>query len=126
MMGPCAKQTVRATIITPEGERITGTNWCENPQVECPRGNMPTGQGYELCREVCGQKNHAEVDACLKAGEKAKGGTLYLEGHSYCCPPCLKVMKEHGIASVVIGEPPTAYEGNAPTAVPAIVFLEEE
>ena len=63
---------------------------------------MKTGEGYELCRSVCGQKHHAEVDACLKAGERARGGVLYLIGHSYCCDNCLSVMKEHGIDDIKI------------------------
>ena len=37
MTGPCVKQVVRATIITPGGERFVGENLCRNPQAVCPR-----------------------------------------------------------------------------------------
>jgi deoxycytidylate deaminase len=100
----CAKQSVIA-IIENNGSFYIGSNWCEFPQDTCPRIGMKTGEGYNLCRDVCGQYNHAEVDACVKAGEKAtKGGTLYLIGHTYCCDNCKKVMKEYGIKKVVVVE----------------------
>ena len=63
---------------------------------------MRTGEGYELCKSICKQKYHAEVDACLKAGEAAQGATLILIGHSYCCDDCKRVMKEHGIKEIKI------------------------
>jgi len=105
----CAKQTTIA-VIENNGEYWVGSNWCDNPQPECPRREMETGEGYELCREICKQYSHAEVDACLKAGKKAEGGTLYLLGHTYCCENCKKVMEEHGIKEVVIGELPVLPE----------------
>jgi deoxycytidylate deaminase len=72
--------------------------------VVCPREaqNMKTGEGYELCKSECGQLHHAEIDACLKAGDRARGGVLYLIGHEYCCNECQQVMMEHGIESIVI------------------------
>ena len=69
---------------------------------ECPRKDLPTGVGYDLCKKVCKQKHHAEVDACLKAGKEAQGGTLFLIGHTYCCDACKKVMDEHGIKKAII------------------------
>jgi hypothetical protein len=101
----CAKLTIRATIITPNGERFVGTNWVRNPQPTCPRAGMPTGVGYELCKSICDQPAHAEVNACLAAGEKARGGVLYLEGHYYACEPCKRCCEEHGV-TIVIGAPP--------------------
>ena len=93
----CAKQTTIALLITPSGEFFVGQNWCEKPQKKCPRAGLKTGIGYELCQKICGQKNHAEVDACLKAGKKAHGATLFLLGHTYCCENCLTVMQRHGV-----------------------------
>ena len=98
----CKKQTTVA-ILMKDGELISiGTNEIHADIDACPRGDMPTGVGYELCKSVCKQGNHAEVNACLKAGEKAEGATLFLIGHSYCCEPCKKVMKEHGVVDVKI------------------------
>jgi deoxycytidylate deaminase len=97
----CAKRTVIAVIVKDE-DYVLGSNWCENPQIECPRKNMPTGVGYELCKEICGQQNHAEVDACINAGEFANGADLYLFGHDYCCKDCKKVMVKYGIKNIHI------------------------
>jgi deoxycytidylate deaminase len=104
----CAKRQTRATLIAPDGQRFIGTNYVNNPQAVCPRAGMATGVGYELCKSVCDQPNHAEVNACLAAGRSARGGTLYLEGHYYACEPCKRVCAEHGVAEIVFGEPPAA------------------
>ncbi len=40
MTGSCAKQVVRATIVTPDGQRFVGENDCRTPQQECPRGDL--------------------------------------------------------------------------------------
>ena len=103
--GPCAKQVVTATVVSPSGKRYQATNWCMSPQKECPRAGMPSGEGYELCRTVCAQHAHAEVNALKAAGEFARGGRLYVEGHTYACGPCLAVAKEAGIEEVVVGPP---------------------
>lgn len=102
-MGRCAKQDTLAVI--KNGNRIwTGTNSCKTPQAVCPRKDLPTGEGYEMCLEICGQTQHAEVQACEKAGDGADGATLYLFGHYYCCDMCKKVMDAFGIKEVVIIE----------------------
>lgn len=93
----CAKQLVLAVLVTPLGENFWGTNWCEHPQKSCPRGSMPSGQGYDLCRDICGQKAHAEIDALQQAGGKAKGGTVIVFGHTYCCLACIKAMNAAGV-----------------------------
>ena len=113
MFGRCAKQTVIA-IIENHGRYWVGTNWCENAQLVCPRGNMKTGEGYELCRSICGQVRHAEVDACYKAGEWADGGILYLIGHDYCCDECKTVMEAFGIRRLIIGELPPEFKQTKP------------
>lgn len=101
-MNTCKKQTTLAVIVAVNGKIYTGTNHCENQQSECPRNGIKTGEGYELCRDICKQTNHAEVNACILAGEDAKGATLYLFGHTYCCDNCKRVMKEYGISNTVI------------------------
>lgn len=99
-MGKCAKQEVLAVIVN--GDKVfKGTNNCLNPQVACPRKDMISGMGYELCKDICQQTNHAEVNACINAGKIAKGATLYLFGHTYCCDNCKKIMDEYGIKEVI-------------------------
>lgn len=103
----CAKQLVTATIVAKDGRRFVGTNACANPQAVCPRGGMPTGQGYELCTSVCQQQQgHAEVQALRAAGEAAIGATMYLQGHTYACETCQVACLKAGAVDLVIGPPP--------------------
>lgn len=103
MTGPCAKTTVRCTLVTPAGERIVGTNHCENPQSECPRA---AGEGYEKCTSVCRQVGHAEVVAVQLAGDRARGARAYLQGHTYACMSCQHALFGAGVISFSIGAPP--------------------
>jgi hypothetical protein len=102
MSGPCAKQRVIAEIVTPDGARFYGENLCENPQKECPRTGLPTGVGYEMCRDICRQNSHAEVHAIVNAGAAARGATLILHGHSYACDKCKAAAKKAGIIKIEI------------------------
>jgi len=106
--GPCVKQRV-VCIITSRFGTFVGENDCAHPQQECPRQDLPTGTGYSLCREVCGQTSHAEVAAVKAAGDKAEGGIAYLFGHSYCCDDCLKTLKDAGVRRVYIPLAPANY-----------------
>jgi deoxycytidylate deaminase len=101
-MKQCKKLTTVAIIMKDNQLISIGTNEIHAVIDVCPRKDMPTGVGYELCKSICHQEYHAEVDACIKAGDKANGGTLYLIGHTYCCDNCKKVMNEYGIKNVVI------------------------
>lgn len=100
----CAKQRVIAKLITAGGEVFIGENLCKSPQEVCPRGSLPTGVGYELCKSVCNQGNHAEVNAILMAGTKANGSTIYLNGHSYACDSCKQFADAHGVKEIIIGD----------------------
>lgn len=107
MIGPCVKQVVTATIITVDGRRFTGTNHCLNAQTTCPRADLPTGVGYEMCRDICQQPAHAEVNAIRKGRRYTfEGATLYLEGHTYACDSCKAAAAAAGIREIVIGAPP--------------------
>jgi len=97
----CAKQVVTA-VVENEGRRWEGSNACRFPQARCPRGGMATGEGYELCRDVCGQDGHAEIAALRAAGDGARGSVLTLHGHTYCCDACLRAMSDAGVAEVVV------------------------
>lgn len=106
--GPCAKQVVTATIITSDGERFVGTNHCKTPQKTCPRDElgMVSGEGYHLCKEICNQGAHAEVNAISNAGNKAAGSVIYLEGHTYLCDNCKEAVESAGIKEAHIQSPP--------------------
>lgn len=98
----CAKVTVTCTLVTPSGERITGSNECANPQAACPR---EPGEGYGKCSTVCGQLGHAEAVALMRAGERARGARAYLQGHSYACRECQEALFGAGVRSLSIGSP---------------------
>jgi len=66
-------------------------------------GDQIVGEGYH---RGCG-KDHAEIAAIAEAGEKAKGGTLYLNLEPCChygeTPPCTDAIIQAGISRVVFG-----------------------
>lgn len=98
----CVKQTTAAVILTKEGLLFTGYNSCKEPQNTCPREGLPSGEGYELCKNICKQTGHAEVNACNLAGNYCAGATLYLFGHTYCCKDCESHMETRDIEEVII------------------------
>lgn len=110
--GPCAKQTVTATIVLPGGSRFVGTNHCYNAQQKCPRAGMPTGMGYELCRDICQQPGHAEVQALMCAAlagyTQLDGGVCFIEGHTYACASCIEALRIAGVEDIAFGPPPPA------------------
>lgn len=105
-MIPCSKRTVTATVIAVDGRRFSSTNYTLAAPPVCPRADMPTGVGYELCRDICRQPAHAEVNALDLAGAAALGGEMYVEGHSYACASCMQLAQALGIAAVHFRAPP--------------------
>lgn len=103
-MGPCAKTTVKCTLVTTTGEHIIGENWCDNPQPTCPR---QVGEGYEKCKTICKQRGHAEAEAVLVAGDKARGAKAFIEGHTHACMDCQHTLFDAGVVSISVGAPPT-------------------
>jgi deoxycytidylate deaminase len=107
-LNPCVKQTVGALIHTKNNEEIFGMNGIKKKKIiECPRviQNMKTGEGYHLCKEICHQVSHAEVEAIKRSKQKninIEDSTLYLIGHTYCCDDCLKQMTINRIKEVYI------------------------
>lgn len=105
--GPCVRRVVTATIITPSGQRFVGRNDCNNAQKVCPRGDMPTGMGYELCRDICQQPGHAEIQALAKAGTTdLTGSTVFIEGHTYVCESCMQALDDRKCVLLEFGPPP--------------------
>lgn len=106
MRGPCAKRRVQCVIIPVGMAPIFGENDCANPQPVCPR--LP-GEGYEKCKTICRQDDHAELVALRRAqewtataGGSVVGGKAYVRGHHWVCEPCGKALKDAGIVTVTI------------------------
>ncbi len=73
----------------------------------CPRfvAGCKTGEGYELCADVCLKQGHAEVSVinnALAAGQDPRGADLYLFGHWWCCENCWNHMIRYEIANVFL------------------------
>jgi hypothetical protein len=100
--GRCAKQEVLAMVITPTGEVFIGANYCKTPQEKCPRGTMPSGEGYEMCRDICHQVGHAEQVALHTAGPSAAGSILYVMGHTYVCAVCRTMAEAFGVREIIL------------------------
>lgn len=101
-IGKCAKKHVICTLVTPDGQRFTGTNGCRRPQENCPR--LP-GEDYAKCKAICWQLGHAEEIALERAGDKACGATAYLEGIDHYCKPCQRKLIDAGVLILKFGEP---------------------
>lgn len=102
MSGPCAKRRVTCVIVTEGGVTVRGENACENPQPSCPRA---PGEGYEKCRTVCRQGDHAERQALAEAsrlGVDVRGGWAQLDGHYWMCEECGRALRDAGVRVVTI------------------------
>lgn len=98
-IGPCAKQTVNCVIISENGKRYSGTNYCNNAQPSCPR---EVGEDYTKCKTICQQSGHAEINALAAAGENARGGRAVLSGHTYVCMDCQHALFAAGVKSISV------------------------
>lgn len=101
--GECAKAHIACTLITPDGERFIGTNWCKMAQPVCPRA---PGEDYTKCRTICQQVGHAEIVALEEAGAKARGAHAYVVGHSHVCRHCQEALYAAGVVAITVGLPP--------------------
>lgn len=101
--GDCTRAQVGALIVGPD-HRIVETGYNGSPpgmpgcltDKACPRGRgeTPVTGDYDLCIAV-----HAEANALLLAGVKARGATLYCTRRP--CAGCSKLIAAAGIARVV-------------------------
>lgn len=115
--GPCAKVVVTATLVTVNGNQYIGSNHCLTPQKVCPRDTQgyPSGQGYHLCKEICNQPAHGEVNAINFANsieENASKGAVIHVDYSWICGACSKTAEEFG--ATVTTDPVPLIEGTAP------------
>lgn len=104
---PCLKQSVVALIVSQSNKESFGSNHINTEISVCPRveKGCKTGEGYEMCKNICFQNFHAEVDAIEVAKKNnidLKNATLYLYNHTYCCDNCISKMKESGITRCIV------------------------
>jgi deoxycytidylate deaminase len=97
----CVKQNVVSVLVALGGKVYIGYNGCDAYVEECPRKDMPSGMDYDLCRNVCSQRFHSEHSVCIQAGDDAKGSTIYLFNHTYCCNNCIIWMYDYRVKQVI-------------------------
>ena len=115
MSGPCAKQIVWCEIKNLDtGRSYFGENDCEEPQETCPRGDLPPGIGYHLCKEICDQRGHAEERAIERMLEEEmsfayvcerppiKNAVAYVYGQTRICHDCYRKLRNAGINRIVL------------------------
>lgn len=106
-LGTCIKLKTGAVLVK-KGKIIgQGSNTGIKKIKICPRDKMPTGNDYNVCKKICGQKGHAEDTAiadAVKNNKNTKGADLYLWGHWWCCQPCWNKMIRAGIKDVYLLE----------------------
>lgn len=96
----CAKKQIAAGTYV-EGTWFAEENYCQFSGNQCPRLNMPTGQGYKLC-----QSHHAEATLVehLRIIGKQSNGIAWILGHYYACEPCAAALKAVGVKEIRIRE----------------------
>ena len=104
----CKKQSTGAVVV--QQGKIISSGCNAGKKVEtCPRETKKykTGEGYHLCKEVCNQKAHAEIDAinnAISSQAETNGANLYLYGHWWCCKNCWDVIIDAEISNVYLLE----------------------
>jgi hypothetical protein len=99
----CAKQTVLCLLLDINWNVISyGSNECKNPVEVCPREDLETGIGYDLCRDVCKQVGHAEINAIRNITNGDVPYICIVIGHSWCCDNCLEVLTKNNISNLII------------------------
>jgi deoxycytidylate deaminase len=97
--GCAKKQTAAGTYV--KGVLKYAVNFCEYQGDACPRLNMKSGEGYELCKA-----NHAEANLAAemqKNGWKSDG-IAWVAGHYWACEPCASALKAVGVKEIRVKE----------------------
>ena len=108
----CNRRQYGAVLVTEDnkiistgynGSQTDGNNCCDIRECERERLNVPPGERYELCNAI-----HAEQNALLQAGDRAKGATLYLwssdKKYIEPCKICKRMLKQAGVKTVYMLE----------------------
>jgi dCMP deaminase len=108
----CIRRAIGAVVVNPSKEIVaTGYNGVVRGAPHCDEAGcvkddlaIPSGTGHEICPAV-----HAEQNAIMQAGKKARGSVLYLT--SFPCKICARLIVNAGISKVVISGDYTDKEG---------------
>ena len=96
----CEKKQIAAGCYVKGKGFVYATNHCDHEGDVCPRMDMPSGEGYELCMAT-----HAESNlATMVRGEELKSEIAWVFGHYYACEPCAAALKAVGIKEIRVRE----------------------
>lgn len=96
----CSKKSIAAGTYC-DGVFIHAVNYCEYAGPTCPRLDLPTGVGYDLCKARHAEANLA--DKFLAEGLRSDG-VAWVFGHYYACEPCAVALQNIGVREIRIRE----------------------
>lgn len=96
----CAKKKIGAATYV-NGVLFTAFNSCQFEGDGCPRLNLPTWVGYELCKATHAEETLATL---LREMECTSDGVAWVFGHYYACEPCASALKVIGVKEIRIME----------------------
>ena len=102
---PCRDKTIVAVLThQPSGQKFCGTNGIKRDVGYCPRNESDhrMNEGYDKCRNICGQEHHAEIAALLSAVRHVPNLPLNqcvidVYGTYKACNNCQLVLNKHGV-----------------------------
>ncbi len=100
----CDKKQVAAGCYV-DGFFTTRTNSCGHGGLVCPRIEMKSGEGYELCDAYHAEQKLAnEVISKIDKTYFDIPEIVWVYGHYYACEPCARALKELGVEEIRIRE----------------------
>lgn len=98
----CDKKQIIAGTWQSNGAFVHATNYCVYEGDLCPRMEMPSGEGYELCEAKHAEANLAKIieDDDIILGTQI----VWVYGHYWACEPCATALKKVGIKEIRVRE----------------------
>lgn len=98
----CQDKTIVA-VLRSNGRVFLGINGISESMTYCPRNVMEMGvnQGYSMCRSICRQESHAEVDAIdtwLRNSKADDTAEISIFGTGKICDNCMALLQKFNVS----------------------------
>lgn len=98
----CQDKTIVA-VLRSNGRVFLGINGISENMTYCPRNVMEMGvnQGYSMCRSICRQESHAEVDAIdtwLRNSTADDTAEISIYGTGKICDNCMALLQKFNVS----------------------------
>lgn len=98
----CQDKTIVA-VLRSNGRVFFGINGISESMAYCPRNVMEMGvnQGYSMCRSICRQESHAEVDAIdtwLRNSTADDTAEISIYGTGKICDNCMALLQKFNVS----------------------------